>query len=189
MTMEVRDGDSSSMASILEYLRDDATSNLFAIYDLLKEPENTSIRLAIDGDKVVGYLLRYEDLSHPNVIIRGAGPVVSRLLEEAKGEKVLLFLDSDHREEAEVKLNPIAIIPEDLMVVGPGGAKAPARNPAKRLGPDDARSILELYSGRTQIGEDSKGYAKWTERHVVYGVFRDGVLVSVAGTRAETEDG
>ena len=187
--MEVRDGDSSSMAGILGYLRGDAMSNLFAIYDLIKERENTSIRLAVDGSKIVGYLLRYEGLGHPNVIIRGAGPAVSPLLDEVKGEKMLLFLDSDHLEEAKTRLNPTAIIPEDLMVTRPGGAKAPARNLAKRLGPDDANSILELYPGRTQTGADSEGYAKWAERHVVYGVFQDGVLVSVAGTWAETKEG
>lgn len=188
--MEARDGNSWPRASILEYLRADGTSNLFAIYDLLKEPENTSIRLAVDGGKIMGYLLRYEGLSNPNVVIRGEDSAVSRLLDEVSGEeKMLLFLDSDQLERAKTRLNPTAIIPEDLMVVEPGGTKAPAKNIARRLGPGDGPNILELYSGRSQVGEDSERFAKWTARHVVYGVFQDGVLVSVAGTWTEAEDG
>jgi hypothetical protein len=165
-----------SVASILGYLRHDATPNLFAIYDLLREPESTSIKLAVDDGIITGYLLRYEGLGYPSVIIRGAGPAVSRLLEEVGREKMLLFLDSDYVKEAETRLNPTAVIPEDLMVVESGWVKTPARGIAKRLGADDARSILELYSGGSQIERDRERFAKWAEKHVVYGVFQEGGL-------------
>ena len=60
--IEVRDGygdDGSPEPSTMEYLRDDPVRNLIAIYDLLKEPENTVIRLAVENDKIICYLLRY----------------------------------------------------------------------------------------------------------------------------------
>ena len=190
--IEVRDGygdDGSPDPATIEYLRDDPIRNLFAIYDLLREPENTALRLAVENDRVTGYLLRYTGLSHPNVIIRGTKPAVRRLLDEVGGEKILLFLDSGVFDLAKTGLNPTAVIPEDLMVVGSRGATLPKANVARKLCPEDANSILALYSGDSRMKRDSERYAKWAERHVVYGVFSGGVLASVAGTWAECDEG
>jgi len=189
MLMKVRGGDSVPLGRIIEYLRGDATRNLFAIYDLLKERENTTISLAIEGDGIVGYLLRYSGLSYPTAIIRGLRPAVARLLEEVRGQKMVLFLDPDALDMTETKLNATSVIPEDLMVVRTDGARLPTRNLARRLGSGDAASILALYSDYRPTRENSERYARWAERHVVYGVFRKGVLASVAGTWAEADDG
>ena len=189
VSMKVLDGDGVPLGRIIEHLRGDAASNLFAIYDLIKERENTMISLAIEEDEILGYLLRYSGLSYPTAIIRGLRPAVTRLLDEVRGQKVVLFLDSEVRDMAEAKLNPTSVIPEDLMIVGPNEAKLPAQSLARRLGPDDATGILALYSDYRPTKEKPERYARWAERHVVYGVFQDDVLVSVAGTWAEADDG
>jgi ribosomal protein S18 acetylase RimI-like enzyme len=187
--MELVDGASFPLKRILDHLREDSTRNLFAIYDLLEEPENTTTSLAIEEGRILGYLLRYSGLAHPTAIIRGSRPAVARLLDEVQGQKMVLFLDSEARDMAEERLNPTSVIPEDLMVVGPNGAKLPTRNPARRLGPGDAPGILALYSDPEPTRENPEMYAKCAEKHVVFGVFRDDKFASVAGTWTETEEG
>ena len=187
--MEVRDSGDVPLQSVLDYLRSDATRNLFAIYDLLKERENTKVSLATEGDKIVGYLLRYSGLSYQTAIIRGLKPAVARLLDEVRGERMVLFVDTDALAIAEEKLNPTSVVKEDLMVVREDEAKLTTQNLARRLGPGDGPAILSLYSGYRPVSEKSERYATWAEKHVVYGVFRDGVLASVAGTWAEAGDG
>lgn len=187
--MEVRDGDTTPLSQIIGYLRSDATRNLFAICDLLKERQSTTISLAIEEDRIVGYLLRYNGLSYPTAIVRGTQTAVARLVEEVRGQKLVLFLDSDASVLAEDKLSPTSVIQEDLMVVRPREAKLLSHNQAMRLSAGNATGILALYSGYRPTRANSERYARWAEDHVVYGVFRKGVLVSVAGTWAEADDG
>jgi len=187
--MEVCDGYSMPLGRIMEYLRSDSARNLFAIYDLLKERENTTISLAIEKGKIVGYLLRYSGLSYPTAIVRGLRPAVARLLEEVRGQRMVLFLDSDALDLAEARVNATAVIKEDLMVVEPNEVELPAQNLARRLGPGDAAGILNLYSDYRPTRENPERYERWAERHVVYGAFQNDVLASVAGTWAETEEG
>jgi predicted GNAT family acetyltransferase len=113
----------------------------------------------------------------------------SAFLRRSEGAKMVLFLDSDARDLAEAKLGVTAIIEEDHMVAEAGDARLPAVNQARRLGPEHAAGILALYSNYGPTREKSERYARWAESHVVYGVFRKGALVSVAGTWAETEEG
>lgn len=187
--MELVEGDGLPLKKIIGYLRSDATSNLFAIYDLLREPGNTTISLAVEDGEVVGYLLRYAGLSYPTAIIRGSKSATASLLDEVRGKKTVLFLDSDTFDLAEARLAPTSLIKEDLMAVGPSEAKLTEGNLARRLGGGDAAGILSLYSDYKPTRENPERYATWAERHVVYGVFQNHDLVSVAGTWAETEEG
>jgi predicted GNAT family acetyltransferase len=187
--MKLYDGNSMALNRILEYLRRDSARNLFAIYDLLKEPDSTRITLAVEDDKVTGYLLRYSGLNYPTAIIRGHRPAVTRLLDEIPGQKMILFLDSDALDEARERLNVTAVIQENLMVVRSAEAKLVVSNLARRLTAKDAASIVALYPGLEQTKENRDTHAKWTERHTTYGIFQNGVLVSIAGTWAEVGDG
>jgi hypothetical protein len=88
------------------------------------------------------------------------------------------------------KIEAAAAVEEDLMAVGAGEARLPPTvNEARKLGPGDAAGILALYSNHGPTREKSERHARWAERHVVYGVVRNGGLVSVAGTWAQTEEG
>lgn len=187
--MQLTDGRRVGFARIIEHLEDDATRNLFALYDLSREPSNTSIFLAIEGNEIKGYLLVYKGLSYRTAIIRGSGPATDLLLDKIMGQKMVLFLDPPALAMARERLGVTAVIPEDLMAVKRDDAKFPSQKLAKRLDAEDAENILDLYPNLPHTRENRERYAKWTELHVVYGVYRDGLLVSVAGTWAETDEG
>jgi ribosomal protein S18 acetylase RimI-like enzyme len=177
------------LGRVLEYLRSDSTSNLLAIYDLTKELSKTSILLAMDENRIRGYLLLYRGLSFPTAIIRGSARATDSLLEMVAGQKMVLSLDPPALAKAKENLVVTAVIPEDLMTVGRGEAKLLDTNSSMRLGVKDAEKLLDLYPNVAHTGKNKKRYQEWTERHVAYGVFQDGALVSVAGTWAEVDDG
>lgn len=83
--MRLVDGTSVGLGRVIDHLKDDAVRNLFAIYDLSKEPSNTSMLLAVEENEVKGYRLTYRGLSYPTAIIRGSGQATDLLLDNVVG--------------------------------------------------------------------------------------------------------
>lgn len=72
---------------VIDWLRCGPLADLYALYDLTRDEENTSMQLAVEKDSIVGYLLSYMAFEYPVRILRGSTTAVRRLINEIPIEK------------------------------------------------------------------------------------------------------
>ena len=94
--------------------------DLYAVYDLTRDEENTKMQLALEKDSIVGYLLSYLAFQYPVIILRGSTTAVKRLINEIPREKMIVFIDHSSLDLAKKQLRPTGIWPEYNMEVKKG---------------------------------------------------------------------
>jgi len=184
--VEIVDFQAFGRQKVMEWLLQDPIGNLFAVYDITRDPGNTSLHLAVEGRSIRGYLLQYGGLSYPAAIVRGEEAAGFALLDLLRGQKLVLFADTHLSNLVKQELEVEAVLEEDLMSVERSSARLSASG-ARRLTTEDAPKVAGLYSAFREEGESPQSYAEWLGKHVVYGAFSGSRLVSVGGTWAETD--
>jgi ribosomal protein S18 acetylase RimI-like enzyme len=179
--------DKRNQGPLLEYLRNDPERHAFALYDLIREPENTTLFTATDvGGAVAGYLLIYKTTKYLSIVLDSPTDAAEELLHFAPREKGILFVPSDLLSIARANISSTGIYLEDQMSLTREKSNLPPPTTARRLTGDDSRAVAELYSsdvgGSRDVDIDAT--TKWIERSPFFGVEVNERLVSVAGTLA-----
>lgn len=154
----------------------------FDIYDLLYEPENTTIYVAYDQtNSLSGYLLTYKGLRTPATRLYGEREAVSQLLNLLEKEKMLIFCPPELLDVVEERFPQARCYLEDQMYVSRSSVRFINHEKAMRLDPEHASSLAELYSsGEPSYARSEERCRTLLEKHSVYGVFADDELVSAA---------
>jgi RimJ/RimL family protein N-acetyltransferase len=177
----------TNQGPLLVYLRKDPTKHAFALYDLTREPGNTTIFTATDANgAVAGYLLIYKTTRYLSIILDSPTDAAEELLRFAPRERGILFIPSDLLSIAKANVSSTGIYAEDQMSLIRERANLNPWEIAKRLTADDARAVAELYSsdvgGSRDVDVDAT--RKRIERSPFFGAEVEGRLVSIAGTLA-----
>ena len=174
---------------VIDWLRRGPLVDLYAVYDLTRDNENTRMQLVVEKDSIVGYLLSYSAFEYPVRTLRGSKAAVKRLINEIPREKMIVFTDHASLDLAKKHLRPTGIWPEDNMEVKKGEEKLQSIGEARRLNVEDAKQLAALYSEVRGGVENSDLHRKNVAKHHYYGIFSDGHLVSAGGSYVETVDG
>jgi ribosomal protein S18 acetylase RimI-like enzyme len=173
---------------LLVHLRKDPARHAFALYDLIREPENTTLFIATGANgAVAGYLLIYKTTRYLSIILDSTRDVAEELLRFAPREKGILFIPSDLLSIVKANVSSTRIYVEDQMSLTREKSNLPPSTAARRLTGDDAKMVAELYTSGDLGGSrdaDISATQKRLERGFFFGVEVDGRIVSVAGTLA-----
>jgi ribosomal protein S18 acetylase RimI-like enzyme len=180
--------DKSNEGPLLRYLKNDITRHAFAFYDLVQEPENTTIFIATSDDGAVsGYLLIYKATRYLSIILDCPIDAAEELLRAAPREKGILFVPRNLLSVAIANINSTGIFTEDQMSLTREKANLYPSEMARRLSVDDSKAVAELYSSNDVGGSrdtDIKATTRRIERSPFFGLEVEGRLVAVAGTLA-----
>ena len=177
---------------IREYLRRDPVRNAFVLHDLAEEPERARFWLVRRGGRPVSHLLVYDSSQFGALWAHLAGePDAGRLLLPCLPKQGVIVLCPP--EMAGAVLDHVVggrAIPEEIMVVERGEERLVGSGPAVRVPAEQAEEYARLVV--PSIVPLSPALIERNRQHlaeqVVYGVFQEGALVSVAGTSVRTDD-
>lgn len=180
--IQVGETDRESVAGSLK--SEDLLVHHFDIYDLLCEPENTTMYVAYDQtSSLSGYLLTYRGFRVPATRVYGEREAVSQLLNLLEDEKMLIFCSPELLDVVEERFPQARSYLEDQMYVSRSLVQFINHEEAVRLGPEHASSLAELYSsGEPSYARSEERCRTLLEKHAVYGAFADDKLVSAAIT-------
>ena len=166
--------------SIIERLRPDLLHHLFSIYNLLSEPDKTSVYVAYDDNLFKGHLLTYRGRTLMTRL-DGEKKSAHKLLELLSNENMILFCPPHLVDVVKEKFPHASCYPEYQMYVAKGEEYLISPNIAQRLELKHASVLAELYSaGESQFHRSEEACKKLLEKCGVYGVFQNDKLVSVA---------
>lgn len=169
---------------MIEQLRSDFLHNLFVIYDLLYEPEKTSMYIAYGKDNSPGaYIVVYTGSVTPMARLDGEGKPACKLLGSLSIENLVLFCPPCLLNVVKNRFPSAHCYPEHQMYVAKGEERLVTPKLAQRLEPGEAPLLAELYSsgGQRFLSRRSEGRCReLLEKYHFYGIFEDDRLVSVA---------
>jgi ribosomal protein S18 acetylase RimI-like enzyme len=166
-----------------DHINRDPFDYYFFILDLKERKEQTKILLAIDGNKVEGLALVYEDRI---VQFRGNRTAVKKLLEHVNLEKVELQAPFDCEDLILEKYEPQVRHELVIMTLNRGEETLQIRHDPVRLGLQDAERVAEIMRSADPswwgdiTAEDRK---MSLEKTFWLGIMQDGKIVSVGNTR------
>jgi len=174
--------DEDSRREIIKRLSSNLLHNLFVVYDLLYEPDKTTMYVAYGNDGLIkGHLLIYRGLRFPSVRVDGEARAVSELLELLPREKMLLFCPPKLLSAVKRRFPNAPHYLEDQMCVSKEEEHLISSSLAQKLGSKHASLLTELYSsGEPSYIRSEERCRELLTKHSVFGVFIDGKLVSVA---------
>lgn len=174
------------------YLRRDPVRNAFVLHDLSAEPERTRFWLARHDGEPAAHLLVYDSSEFGAVWAHLAGDpeAAQALAGHLPDQKVVVITPEPLSGLVVRRVADARVILEDIMGVGRGDERLPATHPAVRVGPEHAEAYARLVV--PSVVPWTPALVERNRQHladeVVYGVFADDRLVSVAGSSVRTED-
>jgi RimJ/RimL family protein N-acetyltransferase len=174
---------------VIKELGESPEKNIFAIADLLREPEKTRLFLAREKGNLSGYILLYRGMPYRIAMLetksREAGEELLGLL---PWRKFVIFVPPRLLSLVQSKFAITWSCEEEVLNLTKDKERLVRSGLPVRLKPDAARNVFELYPerGRSRTVE---GYRRWIANDLVYGVFLDGNLTSVCGTYVNSQYG
>jgi ribosomal protein S18 acetylase RimI-like enzyme len=174
--------DERNKGHIIDQLRLNLLRNLFIIYNLICEPDNSVTYVAHDDGKFKGLLSVYKAIP-PMVRLDSEEYMVHQLLELLPWKKMILFCPPDLLDAIKSKFPGANCYPEYQMYVAKGEENLITPNLAEKLKPENASLLAELYSSspaELQFSRSEQRCRELIERCNVYGIFKEDRLVSAA---------
>ncbi|MBC7129917.1 GNAT family N-acetyltransferase [Candidatus Bathyarchaeota archaeon] len=182
--LEVNDGNRWQAVKLLIA---DAVRNVFAIYDLKNEFENTEMHIAFKDEALKGYILIYRGMRVPSVILEGEENAAEALLKYAPKDRFIMHLPKRLLPIAQRKFQNAKFYVEDWMLVKKEQARFFKASNVRRLSSlKDAEKLAKLFSTvEKEARKAFEDYVKLISKAPVYGVFIKDMLVSCAGSRIQ----
>jgi ribosomal protein S18 acetylase RimI-like enzyme len=181
--LEIRKVDESSRQWTLDYLKRDLVRHAFAYYDVQHDPEHTAMYVALEDDRLRGYILIYTALEFPSVVLECDDGSADRLIEHAPEDHFIMHAPMNLLSRIESKFPTARPYVEDWMLIKKGEASFFRSDHVQRLNTVDGLRLAALLStgkGRPRVAE--KKCTNWARENPMYGVFINGELVSCAGS-------
>jgi len=169
-----------------EYLMENPFGNAFALHDLSRDPDRTELWTARVAGQVRAHLLVHEarEVGVRWVHLFGRPDAAEELLAHLPERKAVVITEPALVPLVTGRFETSGIYRENIMAVEKGSARPVASALPTRLTGKSAEEYSQLV--RSPAIPVSKEVVERNRRHlndeVVYGVFEDGALVSVAGT-------
>jgi RimJ/RimL family protein N-acetyltransferase len=168
-------------------LRRDVIRHVFAFYDLQYDLKNTTMYAAVENGMLRGYILVYQALEFPSVVLEADPEASKRLIEHAPTGNFIMHAPADLLPEIEDKFPNAKHYVENWMRIKKGEAKLFRSENVRKLDPADGSKLAALLSSRLDRPEGAaEKYSDWIRRMQMYGVFGDGELVAYAGSFIQT---
>ncbi|MGP8072808.1 MAG: GNAT family N-acetyltransferase [Thermoplasmata archaeon] len=172
------------------YLSLDPIGNAFALHDLSREPDRTELWIARVEGQLRAHLLVYDphEFGVKWVHLSGRPDAAEELLAHLPARKAVAITDPALAPQIASRFETSGLYPEDIMVAEMGSARLIASSLAVRLTGEHAEEYARLvvpsvFPLNEKVLELNR---RRLNDEVVYGIFADGVLVSVAGTSVRT---
>ena len=182
--VSIKEINETNKSAFLEYLKPDIIRNVFAFYDLQREPQHTIAYAAFENGQVRGYILTYSAADFPSVVLECEDDVADKLLETTLTSKFILHTAPNLLPAIEKKFPEAKRYFEDWMLVRRNEARFFESELVRRLHTgEDASKLADLLHSRKDRPQGSLAkYAEWISRMPIYGVFVGNRLVSYAGS-------
>ncbi len=168
------------------YLLKNPFGNAFALHDLSQDPDRTELWTARVAGQVRAHLLVHEarEVGVRWVHLFGRPDAAEELLAHLPDRKAVVITEPALVPHVTSRFGTSGIYPESVMAVEKGSARPVASTLPVRLTGKYADEYSKLVGSPTiPITEEVVGRNRQhLDDEVVYGVFEDGALVSVAGT-------
>ncbi len=169
---------------VIDFLRLDVIRHVFALYDILHEPEHTTMYTIFEGEQLKGYILIYTAMEFPSVVLECEGDIAERLIKYAPKNRCIIHVSPSLLPIVTRKFSDEKHYVENWMLVKRGEADFFRSKLVRRLCADDDASNLAilLSSQRDRPKRSVKKYIDLISNESIYGVFVNGKLVSYAGS-------
>ena len=169
---------------ILSSLRSDIIRHVFAVYDIQNDPQHTTTYAAFENGELEGYILIYTAADVPSVVLECEDKVAERLLEHAPPSNFIVHAPPNLLPAIKKRFPDAKHYLEDWMLIGKSEARFFASKLVKRLRTEeDALKLADLLLSRKDRPPNTlTKYAEWIIKMPIYGVFKEGQLVSYAGS-------
>ena len=191
MTIKLLESAEVGRSKLLREVERDPVKNLYAIWNLTRDPDNTKLYSCFDGDRMAGYMLLYSGLSHPMAILEAESEEIgSKLIDVIPWEKfAILVSPARYNIVAERYRSIWSCLENELIVTRTPLLSAKSKYEPVRVPPTDAKKLLDFYPHQTAGSRSLAGYEKWLSGQTVYGIFINDKIVCVAGTYIESHHG
>jgi GNAT superfamily N-acetyltransferase len=187
--LRIRAVDESNRQWIVDQLKRDVTTHVFAFYDIQYDQQNTTMYAAVEDGALRGYILTYQALEFPSIILECENGIAAKLLKYAAGDRFIMHAPTHLLPAIEDRFPNSKHYVENWMHVKKGKAKFFTSEHVHRLKEADGSKLASLLSSRKDRPERSeKRYFDWIRKMPMYGVFVDGKLVSYAGSFIQTQE-
>ncbi len=169
--------------TIAQQLKRDLLGNVFAVYDLEYDFENTEVYAYLDEGRVEGYVLIYHGAAYPSVCVEGSRRAVAELVSYIPQEKLIAHIPHHIADLVLGRLPSSRVYREVWMAVKRGEACLYESKLVKRLSLGDAEQLYQLLSTRADRPQPKlEDIRASLESRLFYGVFLEGRLVSCASS-------
>lgn len=169
---------------VIASLESDVIRHVFAVYDLKNDPQHTITYAAFENGQLEGYILIYTAADVPSVILECENRIAEKLLEYAPPSKFIVHAPPKILPAIKKRFPDAKHYVEDWMLIRKNEAKFFESVLVRRLRTEeDAQKLADLLLSRKDRPPNTlTKYAGWISKMPIYGVFKDGQLVSYAGS-------
>jgi len=174
----------SNKRRIIEYIESDVIKHVFAFYDIQYDPQHTTAYAVFKDAHVTGYILTYTATDVPSVILECKEDVAEKLMSYAPETGFIMHTSPTLLPMVNERFPDAKSYVENWMLVRKNGANFFNSRLVKRLrSEEDAALLAKLVLNREDRPKRMlRRYINWVAKTPVYGVFREGDLVSYAGS-------
>lgn len=181
--------DKSNRQWVVDQLRLDVITHVFAFYDLQYDQKNTTMRAAVEDNNLRGYILTYHALDFPSVVLECDRGDAAKLLEYAPKGRFIIHAPQHLLPPIESKFPKSRHYVENWMLVKKRKAEFSKSEHLRRLKEADGSKLAPILPSRKDRPKQSeKKYSDWIKKMPMYGVFVNGELVSYAGSFIQTKE-
>ena len=167
-----------------ECLKSDVIKHVFAFYDVQYDPQHTTTYVAFEKNRLMGYILIYTGADVPSVILESEEDAAETLIAHAPQNGFIMHATPNLLPIIKRNLSNAKDYTENWMLIRKPEASFYNSKLVKRLlTEEDAVTLANLLLQRTDRPKRMmQRYIEWVTKLPVYGVFKEGVLVSYAGS-------
>lgn len=176
--------DGGNVQRVVDSLKLDVVRHVFAFYDILYEPEHTTMYAAFENDSLRGYIVIYTALEFPSAVLQCDRDVVGQLIKYAPKNCFIMHAPPNLLSTVKRRYPNGKCYIENWMLVRKGEADFFGSELVRRLhGEQDASKLAILLSTRNdRTTAPVKKYIDQINEQPTYGFFVDEELVSYAGS-------
>jgi RimJ/RimL family protein N-acetyltransferase len=176
--------DEENKKRFVECVMSDVIRHVFAFYDVQYDPEHTTTYAAFQKNRLMGYILIYTGADVPSVILESEEDAAEALIAHAPENHFIMHATPKLLPIIKRNFSNAKDYTENWMLIRKPEVSLYNSRLVKRLvGEEDAVMLAKLLLQRTDRPKRMmKKYIEWVTTLPVYGVFKDDVLVSYAGS-------
>jgi hypothetical protein len=154
--------DKSNRQWVVDQLRLDVITHVFAYYDLQYDQENTMMHAAVEDDKLRGYILTYHALDFPSVVLECNSGDAAKLLEYAPEDGFIMHAPQQLLKTIESKFPQSRHYVENWMLLKKGKAEFSKSEHVRRLKQADGSKLASILSSqKDRPKQPEKKYYDW----------------------------